>query len=163
MSGGQIWLESVLHFVDFYSRIWTGEKCSVFQVIKSKRVQRRSIKFDRVIKLTKLLRLFKTAVGSDIPLLLMLLLLWCFLLWFCSLRSFSLEPLSSSARSSGDAVMFFGVSGVLRMKALSGGEVGIRISSKLRFAASFSLCKFFFECLSLVSDDVRFGAFSTDR
>lgn len=118
----------------------------------------------KLIRLTKLFKLFKTAAGSDIPLLLWLLFrFWCFLLWFCSLRSFSLEPFSSSARSSGDAVMFFGVSGVFRTNLLSNVVVGIRISSKLRFAVSFSLLKFFFECLSLVSDDVLFGDFSTDK
>lgn len=107
----------------------------------------------KLIKLTKLFKLFRTAVGSDIPLLLMLLRVWCFLLWFCSFSNFSLEPLRSSASSSGVAVMFLGVS----------GDVGIRISSRLRFMTSFSLLKFFFECLSLVSDDVRFGDFSTDK
>lgn len=72
-------------------------------------------------------------------------------------------PFKSSANSSGDAFILFGVSGVCNTNVRSLGDVGIRISSRLRFVASFSWLWLFFECLSLVSEDVRFGDLSTDK
>lgn len=136
------------------------KKCSGF-LADSDRSTRNEL--HELQRLTKLFKLLSTAVGSDIPLLDVLLRFWCFLLLFWSLSSFSLEPLRSSASSSGVAVMLFGVSGVFKMKLLAPGDVGIRISSKLRLALSLQL-KLFLECLSLESDDVRLGCdLSTDR